>query len=64
MDEWDLYFSCLAGWILHPGYNRQDTSRPTLEEVADLADQMVELKNGRMGRGRGRRDEHSGLAAQ
>ena len=50
MDAWDLYFASLVGWLLHPGYLRPGTSRPDLNELADLADEMVDIRNGRMDR--------------
>lgn len=48
MDPWDIYFASLCGWLLHPGYLRQDAVAPTLEYIANLADEMVEIRNGRM----------------
>lgn len=51
-DPWDVYFASLAGWLLHPGYQRPGTAIPTIEDVAELADQMMEERNGRMGRSR------------
>lgn len=50
MREWDIYYASLVGWLLHPGYQKPDTIKPTLEEIADLADQMKEIRNARMGR--------------
>lgn len=47
MDVWDLYFSSLCAWRMHPGYQREGTIVPSLEECAELADEMVALKNRR-----------------
>lgn len=41
---WDLYFLTLVGWGRHPGYNRPNTPRPSLEECAKLADDMLEIR--------------------
>lgn len=46
MDTFDIYFASLAGWLLHPGYNRPDTPHLTLEEIAIMAEHMMEIKNG------------------
>ena len=45
MSPWDLYFAGFAAMLLHPGYTREGTERPTLEDCADLADLMVEIRN-------------------
>ncbi len=47
MDKFDLYFATLAGWLLHPGYLREDAVRPTLEACADLAETMVLMSDAR-----------------
>ncbi len=52
MTTWDLYFASLVAWTLHPGYLREGCSPPDLEALAQLADQMMEISNGRMGSGR------------
>ncbi len=44
MTAWDVYFSGIVGWCLHPGYNAGD---PDLEWCADLADRMVEVRERR-----------------
>jgi hypothetical protein len=44
---WDLYFSALCSWLLHPGYNREGTERPTIVDCADIADAMLEVRNAR-----------------
>jgi len=48
VEQWDIYFASLAGWLLHPGYLRPDAQPPTLEEIADICDQMEQLRNARM----------------
>ncbi len=50
MDEcskFDLFFASIAGWILHPGYQREGTPRPTLEACADIAETMVLMSEAR-----------------
>ena len=49
MNHWDVYFASLCGWMLHPGYSKPGTPRPTLEQIAEMADQMEEIRNARMG---------------
>ena len=44
MDEqqaWDIYFASLAGWQFHPGYHRDNATRPTLDELARTATHMI-----------------------
>lgn len=48
MNPWDVYFASLAGWLLHPGYLRDGAIPPTLEEIAFLADQMLQVRNSRV----------------
>ncbi len=43
MEIWDIYYASLVAMTLHPGYNRPDTRKPTLEHCAKIADQMVEI---------------------
>lgn len=38
---WAIYFSQAASWRLHPGYTRPETQTPTLDECAEMADQML-----------------------
>lgn len=47
MDVWDLYFSTLCSWHLHPGYLREGAVKPTLEECADIADEMLKIRDER-----------------
>jgi len=44
MDLWDYYFGVLASWLLHPGYLREGTKVPSLEEISDLVDKMIEIR--------------------
>lgn len=41
---WDLYFSGIVGWSLHPGYLKTPDQKPTLQECANLADQMILIR--------------------
>lgn len=56
MEVWDFYYATLCGWLMHPGYLREGTTRPTPLELAELADEIMEIRNGRMG---SRRDRSS-----
>ena len=47
--QWDIYFASLAGWMLHPGYQREDTTVPTIQQIADMCDAMMEERNARLG---------------
>lgn len=47
MDVWDLYFATIAGWTLHPGYQREGSTNLTLDQAAAIADQMVKLREER-----------------
>lgn len=44
MTTWDLYFATLVGMAEHPGYLREGTHKPTLEECAIKADEMMKYK--------------------
>jgi hypothetical protein len=53
MDEeeqaaWDSFFAEIAGWTFHPGYFRDNATMPTLDECANKADQMVQIRRERM----------------
>ncbi len=44
MDEptaWDLYFSGVVAFACHPGFQREGTEKPTIEQCANIADQML-----------------------
>ena len=41
MDRSDLYFAALASWLYHPGYQREGTKTPTLEQIANMVDEML-----------------------
>ena len=44
MTTWELYFATIVGMSMHPGYEREGTERPSLEECADKADEMMEYE--------------------
>jgi hypothetical protein len=48
MEVWDLYFSALCSWVLHPGYLREGAVRPSIEQCAEIADAMLKVRNERM----------------
>lgn len=41
---WDLYYMQLCGWLYHPGYLRDPDKRPTLEQAAELATEMLKVR--------------------
>lgn len=45
---WDMFFSEVAGWSIHPGFNRENAKQPTLEECAEMADEMMALRRKRL----------------
>jgi hypothetical protein len=47
MDIRDLYFLQLAAWLLHPGYLREGAEAPSLDQIADLVDQLIKVRNER-----------------
>ena len=40
-DVWDLYFVTIVGWTFHPGYQKPGSTQWTIEDCADMADQMM-----------------------
>ena len=49
MYVWDLYFAQVVGMNLHPGNLRPNATPMTLEECAELADKMMEVRLCRFG---------------
>jgi hypothetical protein len=49
-EAWELYYSTLCSWHLHPGYLREGAVRPSIDEMADLADEMLRVRNERIRR--------------
>jgi len=43
-DVWDDFFGTLVGWAEHPGYYRENATKPTLEDCADMADAMMAVR--------------------
>lgn len=48
MQVWDLYFAALAGMLLHPGAGTRGHTALTLEECAEIADLMIQLREQRL----------------
>lgn len=44
MTIWQLYFATLVGMSMHPGYLKPGTHRPSLTELAHMADSMCEIE--------------------
>jgi hypothetical protein len=42
MNTFDLYFSTIIGWSLHPGYQREGSKPLTIQEAGKLASEMME----------------------
>lgn len=47
---WDSYFAEVTGWTHHPGYYRENATKPTLAECAKIADEMLAERRRRMNR--------------
>ncbi len=41
---WDIYFANLVAMQEHPGYNRENATKRTLEECAEIADEMLKYR--------------------
>jgi len=41
MTVWEIYYASLVAMTLHPGYGREGTIKPTLEDCAKIADKML-----------------------
>jgi len=48
MEVWDLYFAALAGMLLHPGAGTRGHTALTLEECAEIADNMIQIREQRL----------------
>jgi len=44
LNIWDMYFTGLVSMALHPGYLKPDTNKKTLDELADLANEMLKVR--------------------
>lgn len=44
---WSGFFSTLVGWAEHPGYYRENATKPTLEKCAATADEMLQIRRRR-----------------
>lgn len=44
MDLWDMFFMQMASWRLHPGYLREGAKAPSLEEIAEVVNQMMKVR--------------------
>jgi len=43
ISKFDFYFCQLVAWTLHPGYARVGTPKPTLNDLADQAEELVRI---------------------
>lgn len=48
---WDVYFAEVYSWTLHPGYYRENATKPTMEQCADQADEMIAFRRKRLTEG-------------
>lgn len=44
MEAFDIYFASIVSMTLHPGYNRENATPLTLEQAAQLALEMIEVR--------------------
>ena len=44
IEIFDMYFASLVSITLHPGYNRENAVQPTLEDCAEMAAKMLEVR--------------------
>ena len=47
VDAWDMYFAACCSWLFHPGYLRSPEERPSVKDIADVCDEMLEERNSR-----------------
>jgi hypothetical protein len=45
---WDIYFAEIVGWTYHPGYFRENATKPSLVECAHIADEMLFARRERL----------------
>jgi len=45
MDLWDFLFVQLVSWRLHPGYLREGSHPPSIQEICALTDEIVAARN-------------------
>ena len=43
----DYYFGCLIAWRQHPGYLREGAKAPSLDEIADIVDEIMIVRKKR-----------------
>ena len=41
---WDDFFNTMVGWTYHPGYYRENATKPTFEECAVMTDEMMVVR--------------------
>jgi len=47
-EVWDDFFCTIVGWTMHPGYYRDNADKPSLQDCAETADRMLEIRRERM----------------
>ena len=45
MGVFDIYFASLVSMAMHPGYNRENVTQPTLEDCAEKAQEMIAIRD-------------------
>jgi hypothetical protein len=45
---WDDFYGTLVGWTYHPGYYRENATKPTLHDCAEMADEMMIIRRERI----------------
>ncbi len=41
---WDDFFNTMVGWTYHPGYYRENATKPTFKECAVMTDEMMKVR--------------------
>jgi len=44
MEVFDVYFATIVGMAIHPGYSRENVKQLTLKECAEVAAEMIQIR--------------------
>ncbi len=47
---WDGFFGEIVGWTFHPGYYRENATKPSYEDCANVADELMKVRAARISR--------------
>ena len=48
LEVWDVYLAEIFGWTFHPGYYRENATKPTMDQCANIADEMILKRRDRL----------------